>query len=178
MCFGCLAFLPSMIERKQGTIVFISSLVGRVPIPYRSAYTASKHALQAFADCLRAEIDQHNIHVMVSSPGYVATDISQNALTGYGALHGSKFGICLTHTHGSLIFICLLVTDPETAKGETPQSYAYHTTRAILREDKEVIPFKFKPVILLRSVFPSLYFLAMKFRAQKLATTHHAHNVV
>lgn len=66
--------------------------------------------------------------------------------------------------------------DPETARGEKPQSYAYHTTRAILREDKEVIPFQFKPVICLRSVFPSMYFLAMKLRARKLATTHHAHN--
>lgn len=66
--------------------------------------------------------------------------------------------------------------DPETAKGEKPQSYAYHTARAILREDKEVIAFKFKPVILLRSIFPSIYFLAMKFRAQKLSSTHHAHN--
>lgn len=40
------AFLPSMIERKSGTIVFVSSVVGRLPIPYRSSYTASKHALQ------------------------------------------------------------------------------------------------------------------------------------
>lgn len=77
-----------MIERKRGTIVFVSSVVGRIPIPYRSAYTASKHALQAFADCLRAEISHHHIQVMVSSPGYVATEVSRNALTGYGTLHG------------------------------------------------------------------------------------------
>lgn len=89
-----------MIERKQGTIVFISSVVGRVPIPYRSAYTASKHALQAFADCLRAEIANHNIQVMVSSPGYVATDVSRNALTGYGAAHGGEIVTrCRLHTH-------------------------------------------------------------------------------
>lgn len=79
-----------MIERQCGTIVFVSSVVGRLPIPYRSAYTASKHALQAFADCLRAEVAQHNIHVMVTSPGYVQTEVSRNALTGYGTLHGSK----------------------------------------------------------------------------------------
>lgn len=42
-------------------------------------------------DCLRAEIAAHNIHVMVSSPGYVATEVSRNALTGYGALHGGQF---------------------------------------------------------------------------------------
>ncbi len=40
------AFLPSMVERKQGTIVFVSSIVGRFAAPYCSSYTASKHALQ------------------------------------------------------------------------------------------------------------------------------------
>lgn len=79
-----------MIERKKGMIVFVSSVVGRLPIPYRSSYTASKHALQAFADCLRAEVSLHNIQVLVSSPGYVSTEVSRNALTGYGALHGGK----------------------------------------------------------------------------------------
>lgn len=82
-----------MIERKSGSIVFVSSVVGRLPIPYRSAYTASKHAMQAFADCLRAEIAIHKIHVLVSSPGYVATEVSRNALTGYGTLHGGQFSI-------------------------------------------------------------------------------------
>lgn len=46
-----------MIERKSGAIVFISSVVGRIPIPYRSAYTASKHALQAFAGKLTLYIN-------------------------------------------------------------------------------------------------------------------------
>lgn len=82
--------LPSMIKRRQGTIAFVSSVVGRLPIPYRSAYTASKHALQAFADCLRAEIASYNVNVFVSSPGYVATNVSRNALTGYGTTYGGK----------------------------------------------------------------------------------------
>lgn len=77
-----------MIKRNTGTIVFVSSTVGRLSIPYRSAYTASKHALQAFADCLRAELAIQNIKVLVSSPGYVATQVSVNALTGYGTTHG------------------------------------------------------------------------------------------
>lgn len=68
------------------------------------------------------------------------------------------------------------VMDPETARGEKPQAFAHHTVRAILREDKEQITFKFKPVILLRSICPSIFFLAMKMRARKLAATHHAHN--
>lgn len=80
-----------MIERKQGIIVFVSSAVGRFSIPYSSSYTASKHALQGFADCLRSEISTYNIKVMVSNPGYVATDILRNALTGHGTLHGGWF---------------------------------------------------------------------------------------
>lgn len=78
-----------MIKRNAGTVVFVSSTVGRLSIPYRSAYTASKHALQAFADCLRAELAMHDVKVLVSSPGYVATQVSVNALTGYGTTHGS-----------------------------------------------------------------------------------------
>lgn len=171
-----------MIERKCGTVVFVSSIVGRISIPNRSSYTAAKHALQAFADCLRAEIAHHNVHVMVSSPGYVATDVSQNALTGYGGLHGGETFIskCFDNFNNVskncnknrvwLLFFCFAVTDPETAQGQKPQEYAYHTVRAILREDKEIVPWKFVPVILLRSIFPSIYFQAMKQRAQKIAT--------
>lgn len=86
-----LAFLPSMIQRRQGKIVCVSSVVGKISIPYRSAYTASKHALEAFCDCLRAEMAAFNIQVLVASPGYVATDVSRNALTGYGTAHGGNF---------------------------------------------------------------------------------------
>ena len=56
----------------------------------RSAYAASKHALQAFSDSLRAEIAEHNIQVSVISPGYIATALSVNALTGSGGAHGGK----------------------------------------------------------------------------------------
>lgn len=86
------AFLSAMIERKQGTIVFVSSIVGRFAAPYCSSYTASKHALQAFADCLRSEVAKDNIKVMVSSPGFVKTDIIKNALTGSpGTTYGGSF---------------------------------------------------------------------------------------
>lgn len=78
-----------MIGRKKGQIVFVGSIVGRFALPYCSSYTASKHALQAFADCLRSEIAKDNIKVLVSSPGFVKTDIMKNALTGGGTPYGS-----------------------------------------------------------------------------------------
>lgn len=54
----------------------------------RSAYSASKHALQAFCDTLRAEMAEHNIKVTVVSPGYIQTNLSVNALTGSGEKYG------------------------------------------------------------------------------------------
>jgi len=51
---------------------------------------ASKHALQAFCDSLRAEVANHGIQVSVISPGYITTNISLNALTTDGTAYGRK----------------------------------------------------------------------------------------
>ena len=79
-----------MVERKSGHVAFVSSVQGLIAIPDRSAYAASKHAIQAFGDSLRSEMKQHNINVTVISPGYVKTAVSLNALTGSGEAHAGK----------------------------------------------------------------------------------------
>lgn len=79
-----------MIHRKSGKIVFVSSVAGKVPIPFRSSYAASKHALQAFSDSLRAEIAMHNVKVLVSSPEYIAKDLSQNDINRAGTANEGK----------------------------------------------------------------------------------------
>lgn len=85
------AVLPTMITRKKGKIVCVSSVQGKFAIPHRSAYSASKHAMQAFCDSLRSEVAEHNIQVLAVSPGYINTALSLNALTGSGRAYGSKF---------------------------------------------------------------------------------------
>src|SRR5437867_914517 len=82
------AVLPSMIARKSGHIVPISSVVGYVGTPLRSTYAASKHALHGFFDSLRAEAARDGIDVTIVCPGYVRTNVSRNALTGNGAAFG------------------------------------------------------------------------------------------
>uniref|UniRef100_A0A2K5EYU4 Dehydrogenase/reductase SDR family member 7B n=1 Tax=Aotus nancymaae TaxID=37293 RepID=A0A2K5EYU4_AOTNA len=79
-----------MIKRRQGHIVAISSIQGKISIPFRSAYAASKHATQAFFDCLRAEMEQYEIEVTVISPGYIHTNLSVNAITADGSRYGGK----------------------------------------------------------------------------------------
>jgi len=54
---------------------------------------ASKHALQAFFDSLRAEVADCGIHVSVVSPGYIRTSLSVNSLTADGTTYGGRYCI-------------------------------------------------------------------------------------
>jgi len=87
--FGAIALtkyvLPSMIARKSGHIVVVSSITGKFGTPLRSAYAASKHALHGYFDSLRSEVWQDNIKVSLICPGYIKTNVSINALKGDGS---------------------------------------------------------------------------------------------
>jgi NAD(P)-dependent dehydrogenase (short-subunit alcohol dehydrogenase family) len=67
------AFLPAMLERRHGTIVFVSSGFGAFPFPYTAAYSASKHALNGFAGSLRAEVEPLGLSVLLAMPGGTRT---------------------------------------------------------------------------------------------------------
>ncbi|NVB41198.1 SDR family oxidoreductase [Pseudenhygromyxa sp. WMMC2535] len=81
------AVLPSMLERQAGQVVVISSIAGKIGTPLRSAYAASKHALQGFFDCLRAEVHERGLIVTLISPGFVRTEITKHSLTGDGSTY-------------------------------------------------------------------------------------------
>jgi NAD(P)-dependent dehydrogenase (short-subunit alcohol dehydrogenase family) len=68
------AMLP-MIRAERGRVVFISSIGGKVALPYVSPYAASKHGIEAVGDSLRREMAQFGVHVSLVEPGAVATPI-------------------------------------------------------------------------------------------------------
>jgi short-subunit dehydrogenase len=76
--------LPHMQQRKTGHIIAISSVMGKIGTPMRSAYAAAKHALHGFFDCLRTEVWEDNIKVTLILPGYIKTQVSLNAVTASG----------------------------------------------------------------------------------------------
>lgn len=78
------AILPDMLSKQSGHIVIISSLVGKFGTKYRSAYSASKHALHGYFDSLRSEIDP-KIKISIICPGFIKTNVSYNALTADGS---------------------------------------------------------------------------------------------
>ena len=72
--------LRGMIARRRGTVVFISSIVGRVPAPFLMPYSMTKFALSAAAAGLRGEMDQlgKGIAVCVVEPGAIHTGFNQS----------------------------------------------------------------------------------------------------
>lgn len=71
------AVLPHMLERKSGHIVNVSSVAGRLVFPAGSVYCATKHAVTAFSEGLRAELSvRKNIRVTCIEPGVVATELT------------------------------------------------------------------------------------------------------
>lgn len=78
------AILPHFKAKKSGHFGVTSSLVGIIGSPYRSSYSASKHALHGYFDSLRAEHFVDNITVTMICPGFIKTNVSVNAITAEG----------------------------------------------------------------------------------------------
>ena len=74
-----LAVLPSMRQRRQGRIVNISSIGGKVSVPHLVPYSASKFALVGLSKGLRAELMKDGIGVTTVCPGLMRTGSPRNA---------------------------------------------------------------------------------------------------
>ena len=75
--------LRGMIARRRGSILLVSSIAGRMPMPFLMPYSMTKFALSAAGAGLRAELDQlgANVHVALIEPGAIHTGFNQ-AMTG------------------------------------------------------------------------------------------------
>ncbi|NHT75754.1 SDR family oxidoreductase [Ferranicluibacter rubi] len=69
------AVLAGMVERKQGTLVMMSSIAGRKVYPDHTVYCGTKFFVHAVSESLRAYLAPHNVRVVVVSPGIVDTEV-------------------------------------------------------------------------------------------------------
>lgn len=72
---GMQAVLPSMIERKTGTIINISSIAGKKTFADHAAYVGTKFAVHAMSENVRGEVAPHGVRVMTIAPGVVETEL-------------------------------------------------------------------------------------------------------
>ncbi|MBZ4400346.1 SDR family oxidoreductase [Myxococcus sp. MISCRS1] len=77
--YTTLAVLPAMKQRREGRIVNIASVGGRLSVPHLLPYSASKFALVGLSDGLRAELRQDGIRVTTVCPGLMRTGSPLNA---------------------------------------------------------------------------------------------------
>ena len=133
------AILPAMISNGGGHIAVTSSIVGKFGFPYRSAYSASKHAFHGFYESLRAECSNDNIRVSVIVPGRIRTAISVNAIDNEGKSHGKM--------------------DDGQAKGMSPEKGAEIICRHLRKESKEImVGGKEIIMVYIRRFIPGLYY--------------------
>ena len=125
-------FIPYLKETK-GTIINVSSVAGKIYVPFMGSYCASKFALNAFSDSLRAELKPYNIHVLNLTVGRINTGFSSRSL-------------------GSL-------KPPETPSlSATPEKLADKVFTAYLKKKREITyPYWYSFFILIAKLFPNLY---------------------
>jgi short-subunit dehydrogenase len=145
--FACVkltqAVLPGMVQRRQGHIVTVSSVVGYVGTPLRSGYAAAKHALHGFYEALRAEVWREGVQITLVCPGYIRTQVSVNAVTADGGQHGKM--------------------DEGQLKGLSAEACAARIWKAVRRGEAEVlIGAKEAVFVYLRRWFPGLLRYALK----------------
>ena len=73
------AALPALRKSGGGTVVNISSVAGKIAIPFAAAYCSSKHALEAISDSLRVEVAPFGVRVVLVEPGPIATRFGDRA---------------------------------------------------------------------------------------------------
>jgi short-subunit dehydrogenase len=130
--------LPSMLAQKGGHIAVISSIAGKLGVPLRSGYSASKFALHGFFEVLRSEEEKNGIHVTMVCPGYIRTDISLSALRGDGGKHAKM--------------------DSELAHGMSAHECARKILHGIARKKNEIVvgAAREKALVYLKRFFPNL----------------------
>lgn len=72
--------IPIFRQYNEGRIIYNSSLLGYVSLPFRGAYNASKYAIEGLADTLRLELQDTDIKVSLIEPGPITSKFRQNAL--------------------------------------------------------------------------------------------------
>jgi NAD(P)-dependent dehydrogenase (short-subunit alcohol dehydrogenase family) len=74
------AFVPGMMERRWGRVVFVASVAGLTGGKYIAAYAASKHAVLGLTRSVAAEVAEFGVTVNAVCPGYVDTDMTRESV--------------------------------------------------------------------------------------------------
>ena len=72
--------LPAMRDAGEGLIINVSSIVGRLALPYASSYVATKFAVEGLSESMRYELEPFHIRVKMVEPGSISTEFSKGSM--------------------------------------------------------------------------------------------------
>lgn len=88
----CRAALPTLRAQRSGRIVNVSSIAGRIAVPFQGLYTATKYAIEGLTEALRMEVKPLGIHVSLIEPGDFRTGFTDNRQCVEGVETGAYAG--------------------------------------------------------------------------------------
>jgi len=89
------AFLPRMRERRAGRIINVSSVGGRMTLPWFGVYNSTKYAVESLSDALRYELKPFGIDVALIEPGVIRTNFEATAVAQLDAFADTPYGPAL-----------------------------------------------------------------------------------
>ena len=141
------AVVPSMIERRNGCVINISSLFGQIGAPLLSVYSGTKNFIDAFSSSLGAELAGSGVSVFNSLPGFVVSNMSKIrrtsltvisaddcAYTVLGQVAGGWLSCATPHWSHSLIGWLLMDVVPEPIRMRLLRYVNTSTNRAAVRK--------------------------------------------
>ena len=81
------SIVPKMVARKSGKVVWTSSMGGILVVPFLGAYCATKHAIEAVAGSMKAELEPHGVKVATINPGVFGTGFNDTGAESYEQWH-------------------------------------------------------------------------------------------
>ncbi|MGB3670705.1 MAG: SDR family NAD(P)-dependent oxidoreductase [Phormidesmis sp.] len=94
------AIARRMASRRSGTIVNVSSLMGKIAAPTMATYSATKFAIVGFTRALRLELAPHNVKVMTLLPSLTDTDMAKDLQKFHGVISMSPEQVAKALTQG------------------------------------------------------------------------------
>jgi len=86
------AFLPKMMARRAGRVINVSSVGGRMTLPYFGVYNSTKYAVESLSDALRYELRPFEIDVALIEPGIIRTNFEATAVAGMAQFATTPYG--------------------------------------------------------------------------------------
>ena len=89
------AFIPQMRARRSGRIINVSSVGGRMTLPYFGVYNSTKYAVESLSDALRYELRPFGIDVALIEPGIIRTNFEATAVTNLKQMSDTPYSAAL-----------------------------------------------------------------------------------